>query len=46
VHSGAEILVDVQKTLADLPAYKNVTKIVVRSDPFPKTTTNKIRRNM
>ena len=45
VHSGAEVLVDVQKTLADLPAYKNVTKIVVRNEPFPKTTSNKIRRN-
>ncbi|MBO4428436.1 MAG: AMP-binding protein, partial [Clostridia bacterium] len=46
VHSGAEVLVDVQKTLADLPTYKNVTKIVVRNEPFPKTTSNKIRRNV
>ena len=44
-HSGAEVLVDVQRTLADLPMYKNVTKIVVRDEPFPKTTSNKIRRN-
>lgn len=46
VHSGAEVLIDVQQTLADLPAYKNVTKIVVRDTPFPKTTSNKIRRNV
>ena len=45
VHSGAEVLIDTQKTLADLPAYKNVTKIIVRNEPFPKTTSNKIRRN-
>lgn len=46
VHSGAEVLIDVQKTLSDLPPYKNVTKIVVRDTPFPKTTSNKIRRNV
>lgn len=44
-HSGADVLVDVQKVLSDLPAYKNVTKIIVRTEPFPKTTSNKIRRN-
>ena len=45
-HEEAEVLSDIQKTLADLPSYKNVTKVVVRSEPFPKTTTNKIRRNV
>lgn len=38
------ILSDVQDALRDLPEYKNVTKIVVRKEPFPKTTTNKIKR--
>ena len=41
----AELLADIHKSLADLPAYKNVTKVVIRSEPFPKTTSNKIRRN-
>lgn len=46
VRDEAEVLSDMQKTLADLPSYKNVTKVVIRNEPFPKTTTNKIRRNV
>lgn len=38
------ILADIQKELADLPDYKNVTKVVVRDEPFEKTTTRKIKR--
>ncbi len=37
-------LSDIQERLSDLPDYKNVTKIVVRSEPFEKTTTRKIKR--
>lgn len=40
-----EILTDIQKTLSDLPSYKHVQKLAVRNEPFPKTTTNKIKRN-
>ena len=40
-----EVLADAQEKLKDLPVYKNVTKVVIRTEPFPKTTTNKIKRN-
>ena len=35
---------DVNRTLADLPLYKRISKIIFRREPFPKTTTNKIKR--
>lgn len=36
---------DIDKACANLPRYKNVTKIVIRDKEFEKTTSNKIRRN-
>lgn len=39
-----KVLNDVQEQLTDLPDYKNVTKVVLRSEPFDKTTTRKIKR--
>ncbi len=35
---------DVNRSLADLPPYKRIFKIFYRKEPFPKTTTNKIKR--
>ena len=43
-HDEAEVLADIQKKLSILPMYKNVTRVEVRKDPFPKTSTNKIKR--
>ncbi len=43
-HEEAAVLADVQEKLSDLPDYKNVTKVVLRSEPFEKTTTRKIKR--
>lgn len=37
-------LSDIQEQLTDLPDYKNVTKVVIRNEPFEKTTTRKIKR--
>ncbi len=38
------VLQDVQDKLHDLPAYKKVTKVELRSEPFVKTSSNKIKR--
>ena len=35
---------DINRVLSDLPPYKRITKITYRQQPFPKTTTNKIKR--
>lgn len=42
--SESNALSDIQEQLADLPDYKNVTKVVIRNEPFEKTTTRKIKR--
>lgn len=39
-----KILKDIQNNLSDLPAYKNIEKVVIREEPFEKTTTRKIKR--
>jgi len=39
------VLADIQKQLAELPNYKIVTQVLIRKDPFEKTSTNKIKRN-
>ena len=39
-----KVLADIQEQLADLPDYKNVTKVTLRDEPFEKTTTRKIKR--
>lgn len=38
------VVADVKEALKDLPGYKHISKIVIRSEPFAKTTTNKIKR--
>ena len=43
-HDESEVLSDIQKQLSILPTYKSVSKVTVRSEPFPKTSTNKIKR--
>ena len=43
--SEQEILKDISEVLDILPAYKRVTKVVIRKEPFPKTSTNKIKRS-
>lgn len=35
----------ISETLAELPNYKKITKVIIRKEPFPKTTSNKIIRN-
>ena len=39
-----KILRDIQAQLSELPSYKKVTAVSIRTEPFPKTTTNKIKR--
>ena len=43
-HDDSEVMAAIQKKLSILPSYKNVSKLTVRSEPFPKTSTNKIKR--
>ena len=40
-----EVLEDIMKALSELPSYKQVSKVMIRKEPFPKTSTNKIKRN-
>lgn len=40
----SEVKVLISEALAELPNYKKVTKVVIRKEPFPKTTSNKIIR--
>ncbi len=35
---------EIERALADLPRYKHMTRVTVRKEPFPKTTTKKIKR--
>ena len=43
--SEQEILSDIDASLSGLPNYKRVTKVVIREEPFPKTSTNQIKRS-
>lgn len=43
-HDKKQILTDIGKALENLPMYKRVSDVIVREEPFPKTTTNKIKR--
>lgn len=43
-HPIEEVTADIKKTLADLPGYKKVSKVVIREIPFEKTSSRKIRR--
>lgn len=40
-----EVKALISEALAELPNYKKITKVVIRKEPFPKTTSNKIIRN-
>ena len=40
----AKLKHDVFAALESLPTYKQITKVIIREEPFVKTTTNKIRR--
>lgn len=39
-----EVLRDIRKVTADLPVYKQITKVAIRSEEFEKTTSKKIKR--
>lgn len=39
-----KVLADAQAALSELPGYKNVSKVILRDEPFDKTTTNKVKR--
>ncbi|MBE6582546.1 MAG: AMP-dependent synthetase [Ruminococcaceae bacterium] len=43
-HSEEQVLDDIQNKLEALPGYKNISKVVIRDEPFAKTTSNKIKR--
>ncbi len=40
----AKLKSDIYEKLAQLPTYKQITHVIIREEPFVKTTTNKIRR--
>lgn len=40
-----EVLADIRKTCAELPSYKQIASVIIRKEPFVKTTSNKIRRS-
>ena len=40
----SEVKALISEALAELPNYKKVTRVVIRKEPFPKTTSNKIIR--
>ena len=40
-----KVLFDIQEQLKELPNYKIVTKVMIRKDPFEKTSSNKIKRH-
>ncbi len=42
--TAEEVISDVKKALSPLPSYKHISKIVMRTEPFEKTTTRKIKR--
>ena len=39
-----DVPADIDRVLADLPSYKRISRITYRTEPFAKTTTNKIKR--
>ena len=43
-HEEHEVLTEIRNRLSILPSYKNVTHVEIRKEPFPKTSTNKIKR--
>ncbi len=43
-HTEEHVLDDIQNKLDILPGYKNISKVIIRDEPFAKTTSNKIKR--
>lgn len=41
-----EMADDIREVLKELPTYKQISKVVIRKEEFPKTTSNKIKRNV
>ncbi len=39
-----DVLADIREVLKDLPSYKSISKVVIRTEEFPKTTSKKIKR--
>ncbi len=42
--TSEEVLKDIKKVTRELPVYKQITKVVIRSEEFDKTTSKKIKR--
>lgn len=42
--SMEQLRADIDKQLADLPPYKQIKDIILRDEPFPKTSSKKIKR--
>ncbi len=42
--SAKEVLRDIHERCKDLPSYKHIGSVTIRSEEFPKTTSKKIRR--
>jgi len=40
----ADVLKDIRQTTYGLPSYKQVSKVIIRTEEFDKTTSKKIRR--
>lgn len=40
----SKVLDDINNKLAHLPSFKNISKVLIREEPFEKTTSNKIKR--
>ena len=43
-HEADTVLRDIQEKLTSLPTYKMVSSVEIRTEPFAKTTSNKIKR--
>ena len=44
VPDESTLAAEIERVLADLPRYKHMMRVSVRKEPFPKTTTKKIKR--
>ncbi|WP_010250821.1 AMP-binding protein [Acetivibrio cellulolyticus] len=42
--TAEEVLRDIKKVTHDLPTYKQISKVIIRTEEFDKTTSRKIRR--
>ena len=42
--TASEVLKSIKKACADLPIYKQISKVKIRDSEFPKTSSNKIKR--